>query len=89
MGWWGGGKSEDTGPEPEKTDMALGSEAFTSGHGDNFGSAPGVGGQSRAPAEGAGVSQAQLQRMVMQEQRGPGVGPQIPGERYRPRSPPA
>ena len=74
MSWFGfGGKKpegEANGGFPEKTDMAMGADDYTSGHGDNFGSAPGAGGQVSRPSGGAAPSQEMLQRAVLQEQRG-------------------
>ena len=46
----GGGKKDDSDMAmPEKTDMALGADDYTSGHGSNFGAAPGAGGQVSGP----------------------------------------
>ena len=67
----GGGKKDDSDMAmPEKTDMALGADDYTSGHGSNFGAAPGAGGQvSRGPSKAAAASPEMLQRAVLQEQR--------------------
>ena len=67
----GGGKKDDSDMAmPEKTAMALGADAYTSGHGSNFGAAPGAGGQvSRGPSKAAAASPEMLQRAVLQEQR--------------------